>query len=83
VVLILYRNGDEGYFMGASYNKNHDAEALAAGIFIGFLIYNFAGLFAAFINSKSVNQSATVIRLECSQVVNYKCILVICLFLND
>jgi hypothetical protein len=47
--------------MGASYNKNHDAESLAAGVFIGFLIYNFAGLIAAFINSKSVNKSATVI----------------------
>lgn len=61
VVLVLYRNGDEGYFMGSSYNKNHDAEALASGVFIGFLIYNFAGLIAAFVDSKSGNQSITVI----------------------
>jgi hypothetical protein len=60
VVLVLYRNGDEGYFMGASYNKNHDAESLGSGVFIGFLIYNFAGLIAAFIDNKSVNQSVTV-----------------------
>ncbi|OXA51064.1 protein snakeskin [Folsomia candida] len=59
VVLVLYRNGDEGYFMGSSYNKNHDAEALASGVFIGFLIYNFAGLIAAFVDSKSGNQSIT------------------------
>lgn len=59
VVLVLYRNGDEGYFMGASYNKNHDAESLVVGVYIGFLIYNFAGLIAAFIDSKSVNQSIT------------------------
>jgi len=59
VVLVLYRNGDEGYFMGSSYNKNHDAEALASGVFIGFLIYNFAALIAAFINSTSVNKSMT------------------------
>lgn len=25
--LVMYRKGDEGFFMGASYNKNHDAES--------------------------------------------------------
>lgn len=60
VVLVLYRNGDEGYFMGASYNKNHDAEALACGVFVGYMIYNLASIFAAFLDSQSVNRSVTV-----------------------
>ncbi len=50
--------------MGSSYNKNHDAESLAAGVFIGFLIYNFAALISAFVASKSVNQSVTVLITE-------------------
>jgi len=57
IVLVLYRNGDEGYYLGASYNKNRDAESLAAGVYIGFLIYNFASIIAAFLDSKSVNKS--------------------------
>jgi len=59
VVLVLYRNGDEGYFMGASYNKNHDAEALACGVFIGFMIYNLASLLSTCFDSTSVNKSIT------------------------
>jgi len=59
VVLVLYRNGDEGYFMGATYNKNHDAEALASGIYIGFLIYNFVALVATVFDPDSVCKSIT------------------------
>jgi len=59
VVLVLYRNGDEGYFMGASYNKNHDAEALACGVYIGFMIYNLASILSTCFNSTSLNVSVT------------------------
>jgi len=59
IILILYRNGDEGFFMGAAYNKNRDAEALASGVYIGFLIYNFAALLSTLFDSKSVNKSIT------------------------
>jgi hypothetical protein len=43
-VIILYRRGDHGHFMGASYNKNHDTESLTMGVFVGFMIFNNAQL---------------------------------------
>lgn len=46
--------------MGASYNKNHDAEALATGVFIGFMIYNLASMISTCLDSQSVNKSVTV-----------------------
>jgi len=59
IVCVLYRNGDEGYFLGASYNKNHDSESLAQGVFIGFLIYNLVTIVAVCLNRKSHDSTIT------------------------
>ncbi|OXA36742.1 hypothetical protein Fcan01_28497 [Folsomia candida] len=50
IVIYIYRKGDNGYFMGASYNKNHDAEAYVAATFIGYITFNKAQLIGQVFN---------------------------------
>jgi len=57
IIVILYKHGDEGYFLGASFNKNRDSEALAAGVYVGYLIYNIIALISHFYDSKSLESN--------------------------
>ncbi|XP_028134396.1 protein snakeskin [Diabrotica virgifera virgifera] len=50
ICLILYRTGYQGYFLGVggtwnlNEEKNPDAEIVASGVFVGFMIYTFVSL---------------------------------------
>lgn len=50
IVLILYRTGYSGYFLGVggtwnlNEEKNPDAEIVASGIFVGYFIYTTVSL---------------------------------------
>ncbi|XP_055372249.1 protein snakeskin-like [Condylostylus longicornis] len=52
IVLVLYRTGDGGYFLGVAgtWNLNEekgaDAEIVASGVFVGYLIYTSVQLIA-------------------------------------
>ncbi|CAG7733506.1 unnamed protein product [Allacma fusca] len=61
IIIILYKHGDEGYFLGASFNKSRDAETLAAGIYVGFLIYNLINIISNFFDQESVRASVSEI----------------------
>lgn len=60
VVLVLYRFGDKGYFMGASYNASHDSESFVSGVFVGYLIYNSVCFLAILINRGSTSSTVVV-----------------------
>ncbi|VEN49624.1 unnamed protein product [Callosobruchus maculatus] len=50
IILILYRTGFQGYFLGVggtwnlNEEKNPDAEIIASGIFVGYIIYTLVSL---------------------------------------
>ena len=50
IILILYRVGDNGKFLGVggTFNLNEekavDVEIMASGIFVGYLVYNLSVL---------------------------------------
>jgi len=57
IIVILYKHGDEGYFLGASFNKNRDAETLASGVYVGYLVYNLVVIISSVYDSASVSSS--------------------------
>ena len=56
----MYKHGDEGYFLGASFNKNRDSETLAAGVYVGYLVYNLVSLISTFYDTKGISSNVTV-----------------------
>ncbi|KAJ8922937.1 hypothetical protein NQ315_001482 [Exocentrus adspersus] len=50
IILILYRTGFQGYFLGVggtwnlNEEKNPDAEIVASGVFVGYIIYTMVAL---------------------------------------
>ncbi|XP_074036029.1 smooth septate junction protein snakeskin [Leptinotarsa decemlineata] len=50
IVLILYRTGFQGEFLGVggtwnlNEEKNPDAEIVASGVFVGYIIYNIVSM---------------------------------------
>jgi len=50
--------------MGATHNMNHDAEAFATGVFIGYLIYTCVTFVALFFNREQNNITVSGINLR-------------------
>ncbi|XP_018580331.1 protein snakeskin [Anoplophora glabripennis] len=52
IILILYRTGFQGYFLGVggtwnlNEEKNPDVEIVASGVFVGYIIYTLVALIA-------------------------------------
>lgn len=58
IILILYRIGDNGKFLGVggTFNLNQekavDVEILASGVFVGYLVYNLSVLITFFLTGE-------------------------------